>query len=169
MLHVCSSVADGHSQDYYQEKQDDIYSPTFHIHSSYTRTHTPHTHTHTHTHTTCHTHTHTHHTPHSHTHTHTQEYGITREEKLDIATQICTPLLCKIQADLHHTIMDEFSDINHRLDPRLSKGVISPNRHVRTRLYFTSESHVHTMLNILRYGGLVEVRHRAALPCLSSN
>ena len=40
---------------------------------------------------------------------------------------------------------------------RSSEGVISPERHVRTRLYFTSESHVHTMVNILKYGGLFEV------------
>lgn len=27
----------------------------------------------------------------------------------------------------------------------------SPTRHVRTRLYFTSESHVHSLLNSLRH------------------
>lgn len=35
-----------------------------------------------------------------------------------------------------------------------SRGVLSPERHVRTRLYFTSESHVHSLLSILRYGAL---------------
>ena len=39
-----------------------------------------------------------------------------------------------------------------------SRGVMSPGRHVRTRLYFTSESHVHSLLSIFRYGGLLDVR-----------
>ena len=43
---------------------------------------------------------------------------------------------------------------SNRLDPSYSKGVLSPGRHVRTRLYFTSESHIHSLLTILRYGGL---------------
>ncbi|KAL5500255.1 hypothetical protein EMCRGX_G011780 [Ephydatia muelleri] len=86
-----------------------------------------------------------------------QEYGITVEEKLKIATQVCRPLLKKICSDLHHTLNDEVSDIIHRLDPMSSEGVISPERHIRTRLYFTSESHVHTMVNILKYGGLFEL------------
>ena len=86
-----------------------------------------------------------------------QEYGITVQEKLDIARKICSPLLKKIQADFHHTIINEQHDFSHRLDPRKSKGVVSPNRHVRTRLYFTSESHVHSLLNILQFGGLVKV------------
>lgn len=34
---------------------------------------------------------------------------------------------------------------------------MSPERHVRTRLYFTSESHVHSLLSILRYGALCDV------------
>ena len=42
------------------------------------------------------------------------------------------------------------------LDPRYSSGVSSPGRHVRTRLYFTSESHIHSLLTILGEGGLVE-------------
>ncbi len=45
----------------------------------------------------------------------------------------------------------------HRLDARLSKGVVSPNRHVRSRLYFTSESHIHSLVNMLRHGGLEKV------------
>lgn len=40
---------------------------------------------------------------------------------------------------------------------RYSHGVSSPGRHVRTRLYFTSESHVHSLLTVLRYGGLLDV------------
>lgn len=34
---------------------------------------------------------------------------------------------------------------------------MSPGRHVRTRLYFTSESHVHSLLSMFRYGGLLDV------------
>lgn len=34
---------------------------------------------------------------------------------------------------------------------------MSPERHVRTRLYFTSESHVHSLLSTLRYGALCDV------------
>ena len=44
---------------------------------------------------------------------------------------------------------------------RNSEGVVSPDRHVRTRLYFTSESHVHAMANVLKYGGLFEVMCRS--------
>lgn len=44
---------------------------------------------------------------------------------------------------------------------RYSHGVSSPGRHVRTRLYFTSESHVHSLLTVLRYGGLLDVSNIA--------
>jgi hypothetical protein len=30
-------------------------------------------------------------------------------------------------------------------------NVKTPQRHVRTRLYFTSESHIHSLINVLRY------------------
>jgi inositol hexakisphosphate/diphosphoinositol-pentakisphosphate kinase len=40
-----------------------------------------------------------------------------------------------------------------------SKGIQTPSRHVRTRLYFTSESYVHSLLNAIRYGGLLDVRN----------
>ena len=35
--------------------------------------------------------------------------------------------------------------------------MVSPNRHVRTRLYFTSESHVHSLYSILKYNGVAKV------------
>ncbi|XP_016116430.1 inositol hexakisphosphate and diphosphoinositol-pentakisphosphate kinase 2-like isoform X6 [Sinocyclocheilus grahami] len=82
-----------------------------------------------------------------------QEYGITKAEKLDIASAYCLPLVKKIQLDLQRTHEDEAVN---KLHPLYSRGVMSPGRHVRTRLYFTSESHVHSLLNIFRYGGLLD-------------
>ncbi|GAA6066530.1 inositol hexakisphosphate and diphosphoinositol-pentakisphosphate kinase 1 isoform X2, partial [Tachysurus ichikawai] len=81
-----------------------------------------------------------------------QEYGISKMEKLDIASAYCLPLVKKIQLDLQRTHEDEAVN---KLHPLYSRGVMSPGRHVRTRLYFTSESHVHSLLSIFRYGGLL--------------
>nr|XP_021516680.1 inositol hexakisphosphate and diphosphoinositol-pentakisphosphate kinase 2 [Meriones unguiculatus] len=82
-----------------------------------------------------------------------QEYGITKAEKLEIAKGYCTPLVRKIRSDLQRTQDD---DTVNKLHPLYSRGVLSPERHVRTRLYFTSESHVHSLLSILRYGALCD-------------
>ncbi|XP_065813029.1 inositol hexakisphosphate and diphosphoinositol-pentakisphosphate kinase 2-like isoform X10 [Labrus bergylta] len=82
-----------------------------------------------------------------------QEYGITKAEKLDIAQAYCVPLMKKIQLDLQRTHEDEAVN---KLHPLYSRGVMSPGRHVRTRLYFTSESHVHSLLSVCRYGGLLD-------------
>uniref|UniRef100_A0A182JDE5 Inositol hexakisphosphate and diphosphoinositol-pentakisphosphate kinase n=1 Tax=Anopheles atroparvus TaxID=41427 RepID=A0A182JDE5_ANOAO len=87
-----------------------------------------------------------------------QEYGLTMHEKLTIGQGICTPLLKKIRADLQRNIEELGGDESvNRLNPRYSHGVSSPGRHVRTRLYFTSESHVHSLLTVLRHGGLLNV------------
>uniref|UniRef100_A0A4W5MXZ8 Inositol hexakisphosphate and diphosphoinositol-pentakisphosphate kinase n=1 Tax=Hucho hucho TaxID=62062 RepID=A0A4W5MXZ8_9TELE len=83
-----------------------------------------------------------------------QEYGINKVEKLDIAYAYCLPLVKKIQLDLQRTHEDE--SVN-KLHPLYSRGVMSPGRHVRTRLYFTSESHVHSLLSTFRYGGLLDI------------
>ncbi|XP_044518503.1 inositol hexakisphosphate and diphosphoinositol-pentakisphosphate kinase 2 [Gracilinanus agilis] len=82
-----------------------------------------------------------------------QEYGISKIEKLEIAKGYCTPLVKKIRSDLQRTQDD---DTVNKLHPLYSRGVMSPERHVRTRLYFTSESHVHSLLSILRYGALCD-------------
>jgi len=88
------------------------------------------------------------------------EYGITSDEKRLISLGYCTPLLRKIRCDLQHTNEESQTDPDnnntYRLDQKSArqKGVLSPGRHVRTRLYFTSESHIHSLVNLLRYGGL---------------
>ncbi|XP_058442888.1 inositol hexakisphosphate and diphosphoinositol-pentakisphosphate kinase 2 isoform X14 [Malaya genurostris] len=86
-----------------------------------------------------------------------QEYGLTVQEKLTIGQGICTPLLKKIRADLQRNIEEAGNESVNRLNPRYSHGVSSPGRHVRTRLYFTSESHVHSLLTVLRHGGLLNI------------
>ncbi|KAL3813340.1 hypothetical protein ACJIZ3_014608 [Penstemon smallii] len=50
---------------------------------------------------------------------------------------------------------DEDKETKYRLDPKYA-NVKSPERHVRTRLYFTSESHIHSLMNVLRYCNLDE-------------
>ncbi|XP_068895577.1 inositol hexakisphosphate and diphosphoinositol-pentakisphosphate kinase 2 isoform X12 [Tenebrio molitor] len=87
-----------------------------------------------------------------------QEYGLTAQEKLTIGQGICTPLLKKIRADLQRNIEELGEETVNRLNPRYSHGVSSPGRHVRTRLYFTSESHVHSLITVLRHGGLMDIK-----------
>jgi hypothetical protein len=59
---------------------------------------------------------------------------------------------------------DEEEDAPTRLNMRYAteKKVHSPYRHVRTRLYFTSESHLHSILNVLKYAHLEENLKRHA-------
>lgn len=91
-----------------------------------------------------------------------QEYGITAEEKLMISLGTCSPLLRKIQADLIRNADspndDDDTESVNRLDPKYSHGVSSPDRHVRTRLYFTSESHIHSLVTALQFGNLLDVK-----------
>ncbi|KAG7675237.1 hypothetical protein Ndes2526B_g08103 [Nannochloris sp. 'desiccata'] len=46
---------------------------------------------------------------------------------------------------------DDDDAVLHRLCPTYAQDINSPLRHVRTRIYFTSESHCHSLVNVLRY------------------
>ncbi|KAL5095968.1 hypothetical protein RYX36_000295 [Vicia faba] len=50
---------------------------------------------------------------------------------------------------------DDDKETKYRLDPKYA-NVKTPERHVRTRLYFTSESHIHSLMNVLRYCNMDE-------------
>lgn len=82
-----------------------------------------------------------------------QEYGIGREEKVTIGTQIGGAMLEKLRTDLLAGMNDDNSrDRVHQLDSSAPTDVRTPQRHVRTRFYFTSESHMHSLFNVLLHG-----------------
>lgn len=93
-----------------------------------------------------------------------QEYGIEPKEKMECGIKICHFLLQKIALDLQ-------SAINSEINPTLLNGMTQEQTYsldrqyinkeeigeeycqkkLRTRLYFTSESHIHGFINSLRY------------------
>ncbi len=54
----------------------------------------------------------------------------------------------------------------HRLCPTYATDINSPLRHVRTRIYFTSESHVHSLINVLRFSHLAGEYWHSYIPLL---
>lgn len=70
-----------------------------------------------------------------------------------------TPCPSKQSLDAHEGKEGEENDeadspAVHRLAADFAPEINSPLRHVRTRIYFTSESHIHSLVNVLRYGHL---------------
>jgi inositol-hexakisphosphate/diphosphoinositol-pentakisphosphate 1-kinase len=84
-----------------------------------------------------------------------QEYGTTIAEKRSIGTKMCRALLEKIKYDLIIARTDNQTDMRYMINMEYGNDlpITTMGRRIRTRLYFTSESHLHTLLNVLRFGG----------------
>ena len=91
------------------------------------------------------------------------EYGITKDEKLNIGLKIIKPLLKKIYSDL--TNINPNSNLNKNNIEKEDKNwsgldttkvneneIKTPERHVKSRFYFTCASHMYALLNIIGFG-----------------
>ena len=84
-----------------------------------------------------------------------QEYGIEDDEKVRIGVQIGAAMVDKLRRDLLAGMQSSSheQDRLYQLDHQAATDVRTAKRHVRTRLYFTSESHMFCLFNVLRHGG----------------
>ena len=85
------------------------------------------------------------------------EYGITRDEKINIGLKIIKPLLNKIWSDLIDINSSSYSEEDKNwsgLDAtKMNENEIkTPERHVKSRFYFTCASHMYALINIIGYG-----------------
>ena len=86
------------------------------------------------------------------------EYGITRDEKINIGLKIIKPLLNKIWSDLIDIDSGSYTKEQDKnwsgLDAtKMNENEIkTPERHVKSRFYFTCASHMYALLNIIGYG-----------------
>eukprot|EP01004_Peranema_trichophorum_P003664 NODE_263_length_3101_cov_40.223304_g227_i0.p1 GENE.NODE_263_length_3101_cov_40.223304_g227_i0~~NODE_263_length_3101_cov_40.223304_g227_i0.p1 ORF type:complete len:959 (-),score=209.09 NODE_263_length_3101_cov_40.223304_g227_i0:224-2947(-) len=65
--------------------------------------------------------------------------------------------------------VNEEEETVHRLCPKSAAGINSPLRHVRTRIYFTSESHIHSIINVVRFAHLNRLDLNGAVSLLSDD
>lgn len=98
-----------------------------------------------------------------------QEYGTTFTQKRSVGIKICCPLLEKIRFDLCIARTDNKADMRYMINMAYSADlpINTMGRRIRTRLYFTSESHLHTMLNVLRFAGMGPASTECSSPILS--
>ncbi|KAI7741396.1 hypothetical protein M8C21_000856 [Ambrosia artemisiifolia] len=98
----------------------------------------------------------------------------TREEAINVAElkNQCQSSTTSNKNVKEHTDHQHKSQIKNEESRRTSftsdkyANVKTPERHVRTRLYFTSESHIHSLMNVLRYSNLDEsLQGEASLIC----
>ncbi|GKY97682.1 hypothetical protein MPSEU_000726400 [Mayamaea pseudoterrestris] len=82
-----------------------------------------------------------------------QEYGTTELEKSSVGLKICHSLLEKIKYDIGVARTDNNTDMRYliNMDYSFDLNINTMGRRIRTRLYFSSESHLHTILNVLRF------------------
>ena len=82
-----------------------------------------------------------------------EEYGINTKNKRSIGSKMCHHLMDKIRYDLTVAKSGSETDVRFMLDQSHAENlsIRTLGRSVRTRLYFTSESHLYTLLNVLRY------------------
>ena len=98
------------------------------------------------------------------------EYGITRDEKINIGLKIIKPLLNKIWSDLIDINSNCYSKENKGEEDNNWSGldatkmneneIKTPERHVKSRFYFTCASHMYALLNIIGYGYNSTLTHK---------
>ena len=92
------------------------------------------------------------------------EYGITKEEKINIGLKIIKPLLKKMYSDLNVILQSNNNEKEVNTEQKEDKNwsgldttkvndneIKSLKRHVKSRFYFTCASHMYALLNIIGY------------------